>query len=83
MKDYRYLIHPKDIKKYKNTIIANLLSTGKTQSDVVALTKASAGNVEKYRTTYVAGKDHKKEEFMGKDFKSDDLLHLYYLTRNA
>ena len=83
MKDYRYLTYPKDIKKYKNTIIANLLHTGKSQEDVITLTKASAGNVGKYKITYDAGKDHKKEEFEGKDFKSDDLLHLYYLTHHA
>ena len=82
MKDYRYLVHPKDIKKYKNTIIANLLKNGKSSNDIVNLTKASAGNIEKYRSVYVTGKDHSKDEFIGKDFKSDDLLHLYYLTHN-
>jgi len=75
MKDYRFLIYPKNIKKYKNTLIASLIENY-TEDEIVTKLSCSKNSVSKVSKLYIDSNKNANDYF-GKSLKADDLVHLY------
>lgn len=52
MANYRYLIYPDQISKFKTGIILNMYKNGKTVEEIVQITRSNKKNVEKYMDSY-------------------------------
>lgn len=80
MKDYRYLIYPESINKYRSTIVARLVKNNNSDEQIKKLVKIPLNSIKKYKDIYLE-KTFNEDNFY-KNLKADDLLHMYYKFGN-
>jgi len=81
MKNYRYLIHPNKIQKYKFGMILNLYKNGTSCKDIASILETSLKNIEKYVGVYettISKKDKiNVKDYYKKKLSTSELCELY------
>jgi len=81
MKDYRFMCHPRKVKKGRVNLVLGLCGAGKSAKEIQEISGCTGASVKKYLELFNEGKKLKKvEEFEGKALSNDDLCKLYGMT---
>jgi hypothetical protein len=76
MKNYRYIIYPKLIKKFRSGIIINLYYQGKREDDIMDITGSKIRYIMKYIKYAKEGEDTDFKNYHKKSLKSIELCML-------
>jgi len=83
MKNYRYLIHPESIQKYKFGTVLNLHKNNITSENIAAIMDSSTKSINKYIKIYTDTKNKKDSinvsNYYKKKLSVDELCELYAL----
>jgi hypothetical protein len=83
MKNYRYMIYPNVLKKYRKLIAAKLYNEDVSCYDIMKCMKMTQKQVDAIINIYDSGKDSEFKNYVNKNMSADELVNLMGLCNES